>query len=314
MPSRAINAIIDPNIDSLLNPFIPHNQLRYLPKPVSHFLGYRKDAAKEPVVTIQWLMTILGTVAGICVVGAVFNFAPVLVQWNTPPIIASLGASAVLDYNTIRSPLAQPRNSIIGHAIAAVVGTGISKAFQQAPHFFANYSWVAAAVACGLSSVAMSITNTVHPPGGATAIIACTEGSVIAMGWRFPVIMLIASILMVAVACLVNNVFRQYPVFWWTPEEVGGKIPRTRQGAEGETKDEEDGGELKRVDSSQGSASDRTLQHVFSNDLEYEEHGVEELHVLPYSMRVPREMHLSDEEVQVLKTIQARMRWRSEIN
>ena len=37
-------------------------------------------------------------------------------------IIGSFGASAVLIYGVIRSPLAQPRNLIGGHVISAVIG------------------------------------------------------------------------------------------------------------------------------------------------------------------------------------------------
>ncbi|MBW2642466.1 MAG: HPP family protein, partial [Deltaproteobacteria bacterium] len=37
-------------------------------------------------------------------------------------IIGSFGASAVLIYAAIRSPLAQPRNLIGGHVISAIIG------------------------------------------------------------------------------------------------------------------------------------------------------------------------------------------------
>jgi CBS-domain-containing membrane protein len=42
-------------------------------------------------------------------------------------IIGSFGASAVLIYGAIRSPLAQPRNLIGGHVISAVIGVTIYK-------------------------------------------------------------------------------------------------------------------------------------------------------------------------------------------
>lgn len=314
MHSPALNAIINPNVDTLFNPYIPHNQVRHLPGPISHFLGYRTKPAREPPIILQWLLTLLATVAGICVVAAVYNYAPGITHLNPPVMVASLGASAVLDYNTIRSPLAQPRNSILGHAIAAIVGVGISKAFQLVPNFFANYAWLAAAVACALSSVAMSMTNTVHPPGGATAIIACTEGSVIAMGWKFPIIILLASVLMVAVACLFNNLLRQYPVFWWTPDDVGQEIPRPWKKQLPQATDVEDQGELKKVDTHQESASERTLAHDPSNEIEILEHGVEEIHLAPYSVRLPWDLHVTDEEIMLLKGLQAKIRMHSEVN
>src|ERR1700744_2339623 len=96
--------LLNPNIDEFLNPYLPHNQVRHLPTPISHFLGYRAKPPREPPIIFQWILTFFATIAGICVVGAVYNFAPAITRWNPPPIIASLGASAVLDYNTIRSP------------------------------------------------------------------------------------------------------------------------------------------------------------------------------------------------------------------
>lgn len=42
-------------------------------------------------------------------------------------IIGSFGASAVLIYGAIRSPLAQPRNLIGGHVISAIIGVTMYK-------------------------------------------------------------------------------------------------------------------------------------------------------------------------------------------
>lgn len=312
MPSPTLSKLLNPNIDTFLNPFVPHNQVRHLPKPISHFLGHRSHPAKEPPTLVQWLSLVIATVAGLCVVGAVFTRAPGIAEWNPPPIVASLGASAVLDYNTIRSPLSQPRNAIVGHTIAAIVGTAISKAFQNVPHFFHAYSWVCAAVACAAASVAMSMTNTVHPPGGATAIIACTEATVIVMGWRFPAIMLVASALMVAVACLLNNIARQYPVFWWTPEDVGYRLPRRKGGEEKKESEDEEMGEKETKGSDQSDQSDRTLARELSGDVEFDE--LFEVQILPYKMRLPAHLHLEDEEIELLKGLQARIRARSEVD
>ena len=307
--NEKLYSLLNINIDTHLNPYIPHNQVRHLPRAVSHFLGYRSTPAKEPPTLIQWLLLVISTVAGICVVGAVYNYAPGITQWNPPTIVASLGASAVLDYNTIRSPLAQPRNNLVGHAIAAIVGVAISKAFQLAPNFFMNFDWVAAAVACAAASVAMSITNTVHPPGGATAILACTDKQIVAMGWMFPPIMLLGSALMLGVALLFNNTLRQYPVFWWTPEDVGQKLPRRKR----ETSVEIGGKDLENVMGKAESESERTLAHELSNNVEYAE-GIDEVTILPYMIRLPRHIELSNEEVELLQQLQDRVREHAEIN
>jgi hypothetical protein len=67
----------------------------------------------------------------------------------------------------------------------------------------------------------MSMTNTVHPPGGATAVLAAVDPTTIRMGWMFVPFILLGSVLMFVVACLINNIQRQFPVFWWTPQPVG---------------------------------------------------------------------------------------------
>jgi CBS-domain-containing membrane protein len=80
-------------------------------------------------------------------------------------IIGSFGASAVLIYGAIRSPLAQPRNLIGGHIISAIVGVTIYKLLH-------NQMWLASAVAVATAIAIMHATRTLHPPGGATALIA----------------------------------------------------------------------------------------------------------------------------------------------
>lgn len=62
----------------------------------------------------------------------------------------------------------------------------------------------------------MSITKTVHPPAGATALLAVTSNEVMELGWSLVPVILLGSVLMVAVACVVNNLGRRYPVYWWS--------------------------------------------------------------------------------------------------
>ena len=86
-------------------------------------------------------------------------------------LIGSFGASAVLVYAVIRSPLAQPRNLVGGHVLSAVVGVAVFQVLGD--------MWLSSALAVSLSIVAMMLTDTVHPPGGATALIAVIGGPAI---------------------------------------------------------------------------------------------------------------------------------------
>jgi hypothetical protein len=72
-------------------------------------------------------------------------------------IIGSFGASAVLVYGAVRSPLAQPRNLIGGHLLSAFVGVACWQLFHPFPWFAAAFS-VATAIAL------MHVTQTLHPP------------------------------------------------------------------------------------------------------------------------------------------------------
>lgn len=230
MEPSVLEQLLDFDVDRYLNPWIPHNRLYILPKPISRWLGYRSEPQKDPHAAFQWPITIAATVAGLCLVGGIGNYAPGILEWHPPVMIASLGASAVLDFNTIKSPLAQPRNSVIGNTLAAICGVCAAKLFQLNSNFD-NIQWVSGAVGCALASWVMSLTNTIHPPGGATAVLASTEMHVIAMGWRYIPIVLLDSVLMICVALIFNNLFRQYPLYWWSPSKVGRKLRQERREA-----------------------------------------------------------------------------------
>ncbi len=127
-------------------------------------------------------------------------------------IVGSFGASAVLLFGTPRSPLAQPRNFVGGHVISALIGVTVMKLLGPIP-------WLAAAVAVSLSIAAMHATKTLHPPGGATALLAVVGGSKIqSLGYSY-VFMPVASgaLIILVVALLINNLIpsRRYPEFWW---------------------------------------------------------------------------------------------------
>lgn len=127
-------------------------------------------------------------------------------------LIGSFGASAVLIYGAIRSPLAQPRNLLGGHILSACIGV---TAFQ----WLGMYPWLAAAVAVSTSIALMHLTRTLHPPGGATALIAVIGGeSVHRLGYLYVVMpAALGACVMLIIALLINNIpkNRRYPEFWF---------------------------------------------------------------------------------------------------
>lgn len=126
-------------------------------------------------------------------------------------IIGSFGASAVLIYGAIKSPLAQPRNLVGGHILSAIIGVFCYQTFH-------NQMWLATALAVATAIAVMHLTRTLHPPGGATALIAVIGSDRIHdLGYLYVIIpVALGAGIMLAVALLVNNIpkTRRYPEFW----------------------------------------------------------------------------------------------------
>lgn len=123
-------------------------------------------------------------------------------------LIGSFGASCVLVYGVIESPLAQPRNLIGGHFISAIIGVTIQKLIP-------DILWLAAPLAVALSIILMQITKTLHPPGGATALIAVTGSTQIkTLGYLYVIFpVLLGTLILFFTALIFNNMTtnRQYP-------------------------------------------------------------------------------------------------------
>jgi len=79
--------------------------------------------------------------------------------------------------------------------------------------------WLAQAVAVATAIALMHLTRTLHPPGGATALIAVIgSDQVHAMGYLFVLLpATLGPLVLLAVALLFNNLpaARRYPEFWW---------------------------------------------------------------------------------------------------
>jgi CBS-domain-containing membrane protein len=68
----------------------------------------------------------------------------------------------------------------------------------------------------------MLLTNTIHPPAGATALLAVTNEQTAGLGWFLFPVMLLGAVLMQVAAVVVNNVQRRYPLYWWTSHPLSG--------------------------------------------------------------------------------------------
>jgi CBS domain-containing membrane protein len=153
----------------------------------------------------EHLWTFLGSFTGIALIG--FLNAQILDASDSLFLVGSFGATSVLIYGVINSPLAQPRNLIGGHLLSAVIGVTVGMLVKEI--------WLAAAMAVSLSIVIMQITKTLHPPGGATALIAIIGSEKVKSLGYFYVISPIFSgvVILLIVALIFNNVTpnRNYP-------------------------------------------------------------------------------------------------------
>lgn len=131
-------------------------------------------------------------------------------QWNLPLLMGSLGASAVLVFGVPQSRLAQPRCVIGGHVVSALTGVA---AFQ-----LLGGDMLAASGAVSFALVLMQLTRTLHPPGGATALMAVIGGEHIhAMGFSYALLPCgVGATLLVLLALLIHSAPHgcRYPRRW----------------------------------------------------------------------------------------------------
>jgi len=160
-----------------------------LPGHLSRFTGYKppgRDPPFEPlpIPPFSWLnyipmkmevciLTWVGCFGGILLIEAIMSadtaFANV---YHAPVIITSFGASAVLLFCAIESPLAQPRNFVLGHFVSALVGTCITRLFVLNPRYhayldqggFHSNVFVNGGISMATSALAQFLVGAVHPP------------------------------------------------------------------------------------------------------------------------------------------------------
>lgn len=135
----------------------------------------------------------------------IFAVASLTIRAGVPMMIGSFGASAVLLYAALEAPLSQPRNLIGGHVISALISVTIYQLWGR--------NELTIALAVSVSIAVMLWTRTLHPPGGATALIAVDTGQ----GYTFVLFpVLSGALIMLLVALAVNNLSkdRSYPRYW----------------------------------------------------------------------------------------------------
>ena len=117
--------------------------------------------------------------------------------WLIPPF----GASMVLVMAVHESPLAKPKNILLGHVLSALSGIIIL--------YLIGDNFLALGIAVALAVFVMIVTDTIHPPAGANPIIVILTGQGISFV-LFPVA--VGAFMLVIFAYLYNKLLkRNYP-------------------------------------------------------------------------------------------------------
>lgn len=130
-------------------------------------------------------------------------------------IVASMGASAVLVFAVPHGALSQPWPVMGGHIISATIGVMCFQSF--------NNPIIASSAAVGFAILFMYYLRCLHPPGGATALLAVIGGEPIhSMGFSFvidPIFTNVSILLMSAVAFNFLLKRRSYPAHGLTKSQ-----------------------------------------------------------------------------------------------
>ena len=154
----------------------------------------------------SWVGSLLGIAAVALINRGLFSATDQLYM------IGSFGASAVLVFGAPKSPLAQPRNLVGGHVLSALVGV---LCFD----LLGGFPIIAESLAVATAIALMHLSRTLHPPGGATALIAVAGSDALhELGYLYVLMPVgLGAVVLLVVALLVNNLApqRRYPEVWY---------------------------------------------------------------------------------------------------
>jgi len=133
-------------------------------RPLSRLINPLAPAMSRPALA-EMLRAAVGCGLALLICGALL--------WAVPGrpggmlLIAPMGATAYLLIAVPNSPLAQPWSALVGNTLAGLIGAGVVQLALPTP--------LAAALAVGLSVLAMMLARAIHPPSGGVALLAVLD-------------------------------------------------------------------------------------------------------------------------------------------
>lgn len=121
-----------------------------------------------------------------------------------PMVLGPIGASCLLVFVAYAGPFSQPRSIIGGHFISTLIALIVWDLFGS--------THLTIGLTLALVVFLMALSNMVHPPAAASAIVAINSQ----VGWGFLITIVVSSLLVVVFSVIYNNLFknRQYPKHW----------------------------------------------------------------------------------------------------
>jgi CBS-domain-containing membrane protein len=205
----------------------------HLPAWLLCWFGIRTDTQVPPPKYALYVWPFVGAFGALAVLQAIFGHSIYFMSRSVPSLITSYGASVVLCFDKIESPLAQPRALIGGHFLSGIVGIVVARVVygtsQLEEESSSSLAWLGASLATAIAILVMQLTKTTHPPAGATALLPVLDPAVNKIGWYLLPVLLLSSSMTMFIALLVNNIQRQYPIFWWTATPPEKSLPITER-------------------------------------------------------------------------------------
>ncbi|WP_260843226.1 HPP family protein [Sedimenticola selenatireducens] len=174
----------------------------------SRLLGYLSDNNAHPTSHAEKWISAGGGLVSVFMILLISQ--QVLDMHGTTLVVASMSASAVLLFAVPHGAMSQPWAVLGGHIISALIGVTVARWIES--------PLMASAIAVSLSIVVMHYLNCLHPPGGATALVAVLGGSAVQeMGYSYAVTPVLANaVILLTIAMIFNYPFiwRRYPQAW----------------------------------------------------------------------------------------------------
>jgi CBS-domain-containing membrane protein len=191
-------------------------QDRGRPSPLAVYIARMRGTAPR-TVTRQRMSVVLLAWAGAAIGIFLISIPSLYPDWPLSAklfLIGSFGASAALLYGAPHSEFAQPRNLVVGQLVSAFIGVTAYK-------LLGHHVGLAGALAVATSIAILQLLHSLHPPAGATALIAVLgPANVHQLGYQFVLTpVLVGSLILLVVAVVINNLSshesRHYPTAWW---------------------------------------------------------------------------------------------------